>query len=207
MRGAQIHPGGALFPDRTKMKAWALDSLVYQANDKNLWTPDHKSVLDLMRAESYKIGLLRNTRNAEWPDSPLDPTELGQKMSQDITDFGQDGKQCFQVFDGEIHDSLYILKTLMAFRAKRSGRFLYWTMEPKQFGWAWIEQSLIDYINADPYLWIIIQLYRSQMQPVSERVCVDQAMMRGIKPGKILCYYDRYEEDFNGVIYDYANAS
>src|SRR5215471_14996492 len=210
MRSTWVRPGGPLFPDRTKAKAWALDGFIWNANDKTIkpQTPKGASpVLDPMRAEGWKIGINRNTHNEEWPDSPTDAAQFAAKMSQDITDLNQNGKQCFVVFDGEMHNADWNLGVLQEFYRLRNGRYLYWTMEPKQFGPGWVTPALISWINRCPLLWIVIQLYRSQMQPVSERVCVDQAIAAGVAPGKILAYYDRYEEDLNGIVYDYENAT
>jgi hypothetical protein len=203
VRGAWVRPGGGTFPDQQKARGFGVDQFFWDATDP---AADHPKklpgVLDDMRKAGWKVGI---TRDPQWDGYSHPFGWYGAQLSKDITDLGCDGKQCSAVLDGEVHDSNRILAELKAFRKLRPGRFLYWTMEPKQGGI--MSDELIAWINNDPLTWVVIQKYRNRMQPVSERAVIDDLRARGLREDKILVYYERYEEGFEGIIFDIANAA
>ncbi len=204
VKAAWVRPDGPMFPDQDKARRLGVDQFFWDANDP---APDHPrhlaGVLDDMRGAHWKVGITRNMRNSEWPDSATDPVEFGFQLSKDLTRLGCDGKQCSVIADLETHDMLWVHGALAAFRSKRPGRFLYWTLEPQQGGL--LPSSLVEGINADPLTWICVQKYRGGMQPVSERFVIDNLKGAGVLEEKILVYYDRSEEGFEGILFDFAN--
>jgi hypothetical protein len=206
VHAAWVRPGGAVFPDQAKGRLLGVDQFFWDANDPCPGHKDHLAgVLDDMRRALWKVGITRNMRNALWPDSETDPVKFGLQLSKDITRLGCDGKQCSAIADLETHDMGWVLAALKAFRAARSGRFLYWTLEPKQGGI--IPSELAAWINNDPLTWVVVQKYRGGMQPVSERAVLDDLQFAGIRLDKILVYYERYEEGFEGILFDFANVA
>jgi hypothetical protein len=186
-----------------KARGWGVDQFFWDATDP---AADHPKklpgVLDDMRKAGWKVGI---TRDPRWDNYSHPAGWYGTQLSKDLTDLGCDGKQCSCVFDGEIHDSNRILAEIKAFRKLRPGRFLYWTLEPRQGGI--ISDELVAFINNDPLTWVVPQKYRGGMQPVSERIVVNDLRARGLGEDKILVYYERYEEGFEGIIFDIANAA
>jgi hypothetical protein len=187
VRGAWVRPGGGTFPDQIKARSWGVDQFFWDATDP---ASDHPKklpgVLDDMRKAGWKVGI---TRDPRWDNYSHPPGWYGAQLSKDLTDLGCDGKQCSCVLDLEIHDSNRILAELKAFRKARSGRFLYFTLEPKQGGI--LSDELVAWINGDPLTWIVPQAYRGGMQPVSERIVVDDLRARGL----------------GEIIFDIANAA
>jgi len=158
------------------------------------------ALLVTMSGTGWKVSVNRNTKNDEWPDSETDPVLFGRQLSKDLTRLQRDGgRQCSVVMDVEQHDPAWVLAAIKAFRQVRPGRYLYWTMEPLQAGW--MTRELRDAVNLDPLTWIVPQMYRGSMAPVSERVVVDNLTNAGFLDSKVKVYYDRWCEGFDGIVY------
>ena len=199
MRAAYVNPGGAAVPDQQKARLMGVDQFVWDATDP-VPPIGLAALLVTMSGAGWKVSINRNTRNDEWPDSETDPVLFGRQCSKDLTRLQRDGgRQCSVVMDIEGHDSAWILAALRAFRSVRPGRFLYWTLEPLQAGW--MTPALRDFVNLDPFTWIVPQKYRGTMAPVSERACIENLTAVGFNELKVKVYYDRWEEAFDGIVY------
>lgn len=199
MRAAYVNPGGPNVPDQAKARLMGVDQFVWDATDP-VAPFGLAALLVTMSGAGWKVAVNRNTRNELWPDSETDAVKFGQQLSGDLTRLQRDGgRQCSVVADIEGHDSDWILAALRAFRAKRPGRFLYWTLEPLQAGW--MTPALRDFVNHDPLTWIVPQKYRGSMAPVSERAVVDNLTSAGFTDAKVKVYYPHWEEDFDGIVF------
>lgn len=203
MKAAYVRPGGPQFPDQDKARRLGVDSFIWDATDP---APPLglAGVLGGMRGAGWKVGI---TRDPVWENYRKAPEGFARQCSDDLTRLGRDGEQCFMVMDIERHDAAYVGEAIAEFKRVRPGRFLYWTMEPLQFAPSWVTDGLVTYLRALPNFWLVPQLYRGGMEPVSERACVDEIAARGISRGRILSYYGRFEERFNGVLFDFANIA
>ena len=199
VRAAYVNRGGALVPDQDKARLMGVDQFVWDALDP-AQPVGLAALLVTMRGVGWKVAVNRNTRNDEWPDSETDPVKFGRQCSADLTRLQCDGgRQCSVVMDVEQHDPDWILAALKAFRAVRSGRYLYWTLEPLQAGW--MTRALLDFVNHDPLTRIVPQMYRGSMAAVSERAVVADLTLHGFADEKVKVYYDRWYERFDGIVY------
>ena len=199
MRAAYVNRGGPNVPDQQKAKLMGVDQFVWDAVDP-VAPIGLAALLVTMRGAGWKVAINRCTRNEEWPDSETDPVKFGAQLSADLTRLQCDGgKQCSVVMDVEQHDPDWILAAIRTFRAKRPGRYLYWTCEYHQAGW--MTPTLRDWINRDPLTWIVPQAYLGPMIPVSERAVIENLMAVGFNEAKIKVYYAGQYVDFDGILF------
>ena len=204
MRATWVRPGGPLIPDQQKAKLMGIDQFFWDSKDPAapIGLP---ALLVTMRGNGWKVGINRGTRSPQYPDSELDPAAFGRQLSQDLTDVQTNGQQCSVIANAETHDMDWIERMIRAFAAARPGRYLYWALEPLQAGL--ITVTLRDLINGNPHVWIVPEMYRGTMSPVSERAVVNNLLQGGFHEDKVKVYYDRWYEDFDGIVYDYTNAA
>ena len=194
MKAAYVRPGGPLFPDQEKAKRVGLEQFFWDATDPQI---QDGAVLKAMRAAGWKVG---TTRDPGWTNT-TDPKAFAALLSGDITRLAGPGVQHSVIADIEAHDSAYVLAVLQEFRRLRPGRFIFWTLEPLQGGW-W-SGDLSAWIASDSQTWVVPQLYRGNMAPVSERAVIADLPFP-LRSDQMLAYYDRYEGAFNGIIFDWA---
>jgi hypothetical protein len=199
VRAAYVNRGGPNVPDQDKARLMGVDQFVWDAVDP-VAPIGLAALLATMRGAGWRVAINRNTKNEEWPDSETDPAKFGTQLSLDLSRLQCDyGRQCSVVMDVEQHDAAWVETAIRAFRHLRPGRYLYWTLEPLQAGW--ITPTLRDLVNLDPLTWIVPQMYRGSLAPVSERAVVDDLTGHGFNDAKVKVYYDRWYEDFNGIVF------
>ncbi len=199
MRANYVNPGGPAVPDQAKARLMGVDQFFWDATDPV--APDGlPSLLTVMRAAGWKVGINRNMRNELWPDSPTDPVAFARKLSDDLTRLGCNGKQCSLLPNAETHDMDWVFTMLRALRGLRPGRYIYWALEPLQGGL--MPVTLRDFINRDPFTWAVPEAYRGTMAPVSERAVVNDLTLRGLVDAKVKVYYGSWCEDFDGILYN-----
>jgi hypothetical protein len=199
MRAAYVNRGGANVPDQKKARLMGVDQFVWDATDP-VAPIGLAALLVTMRGAGWKVAVNRNMRNADWPDSETDPVKFARQMSGDLSRLGCDGgKQCSLVPNAETHDVAWVEVMLRQLRHERPGRYIYWALEPLQAGL--MPVTLRDFINGDPLTWIVPEKYRGSLAPVSERAVVENLTAVGFNEAKVKVYYDRAEEDFDGIIF------
>jgi hypothetical protein len=209
VRGAWVRPDGPLVPDQRHARDLGCEYLAWDATDPALSkTLAEGNLLDVMRGAGWRVA---TTRSDAWPGTPNDGRLFGQLLAADLVRLSGPGKQHSTIADIERHDSAYVLAALKEFRSLCPSRYLFWTMEPLQFGPAWVTDALVSYIRSAPYTWVVPQLYRGESvpverRPVSERACHAEIGARGLPPTKIMSYYARWEERWDGWLFDLVNV-
>lgn len=202
MKAALVLQGGPAGVDGAKAKAWGITRLFWEARDPNATTQLLKDV----RAAGIGVGLMRDP---SWNGATA--AGLAAFMSQDLSDRGYNSStgpdSCAAMFDNETHGSAYALEVLRSWRALRATRTTLWTLESGQAGW--MEPDLVNYINSDPNLMVVPQIYLGspRMYPGSERWACDDLRRRGIQENRIVAFYDGERTipyGWNGIIYDFT---
>jgi len=153
---------------------------------------------------------LRLTRDTHWASSPTDPLKFAQRLSDDLKDFKQDGKQCALGIDYEQKNGNWILAVLTEIRRIRSGRGVFWTMEPNQGGWIKDYPALVKFINSDPLVFVVPQVYDLNMNPYGQSDgCRVNIWDAGIDRDKVELYYTLKDKPswarWSGILYDWNN--
>lgn len=223
MKAALVLPGGGTFPknyiDQSGLpnaaKDWGVTEFGFHTClDNGIKNPEltlpgkpKGSVLDGVRSHGFK---LRLTRDYNWPRTDTTAYGLAKALSDDVTYFGQDGKQCALGMDIEAHNGAYVIEALKSIRSLRPGRSVFWTMEPNQGGWIKDWPELVALINADPFISVVAQTYDFHMNPYGDNDGIRVNLWdAGISRDKVEVYYGKNLKPnparWSGVLYDWNN--
>jgi len=202
-----IGPGNTIaWPNQAKARAAGADRLGFQADDPRLaWKETGSNIpfLEKIRANGWSLFLSRSL----WGYTGS-PAGMAQLFYMDMARLdmlptaAHKARQCALNADLESDDPAWVLATLMEIRRLLSGRGLTWSHQPIKGGI--YSDALVDFINGDSMVTVAPFLYRNDMTPVSERWAVNDLINRGIRPSKILPYYGRKCEGWDGFLYDLA---
>lgn len=223
MKAALVLPGGGTFPTswQTLAPSWGIQEWGFHTrfddgspNTELTLNGVRGGVLDAMRAgkingvsQNYKI---RVTRDTHWPGSSASPEGFAAQLSSDLTYLNQDGKQCALGIDYESKNGDWILACLKEIRRIRSGRGVFWTMEPNQGGWIKKYPALVKFINSDPLVFVVAQTYDGGMLPygTADGIRVDM-WDAGFDRDKVEIYYGLNDKPnpsrWSGGLYDWNN--
>lgn len=144
----------------------------------------------------FQYGIFRVT---SWDNAKLygDAGTLASTANEDINAASGGNKYAAlpYMFDIEQHDPAFILATFKAYRKLRPTRRTAWTMEPHQGGWMKNylvngQPVLVDFINNDPYFFLLPQLFYGNMSPANQNDVRNDLLAAGFKSEKILFFYD-----------------
>jgi hypothetical protein len=224
MREALVLRGGPTWPKNWIVMApvWGIDGWVWETHDKNgnpntelVVTPATASQpivtkMDMMRTHGFQNRLMTDPK---WWNHTLSPVQLAAKMSQTLTDLGQNGKQCSLMPDIEPKDPDFVLATLVELQRIRPGRGIVWTLEGNQAGpgsWLANARHLIDYINSRPLIRVAPQAYDANEDPWSADEMRVQMWDAGFARDKVEVFYS-FKQQFgsprrwSGIQFDWAS--
>jgi hypothetical protein len=212
-------PGGGLFPNKVEVDAYGLDRIGWptyvEAPDGYVFNP----ALD--KSKNGGVNVIEDVRNSwhktvflfralwGWSGSPeswadafhddLKKLDMLSTMSDPNPAKRHGARQCALDADLEVDDAAWVLRALRRLLAVLPGRGITWSFQPHKGGI--ISDELVDFINTERWITIAPFKYRNNMQPCSERWVIEDLKSRGIRDDKILIWFDRYEEGFNGFLF------
>lgn len=138
---------------------------------------------------------------ANWGEQTMSPDKHAELIDLKIRTMEAEwrktksGSQCEFQLDYENHDPVWILAWLKRWRELRPTKRLTWTFEAHQGGW--FTKPLVDFINGDPNLILLPQLYNGAMEPVGVSMdgldAVLDLVYYGINIWRIQGFYDARE--------------
>lgn len=185
------------FPQIAQIKAAGCTRIAYAAlyptwNGSDWdWHENASQLTPAYRDATVKaIGSVEIFRDPHWGAGILDPLELARLAHEDIVRItgGNSSLQCSYCLDIEWHDADYVLAALREFRRLRPGRQLTWTLEPKQGGW--FSDALVRWINASRMVFVCPQTFLGDMAPVDPEQVRRDVIAAGVKPEKVVLFYD-----------------
>lgn len=216
MRAAlELHNGGigagneVAWPDQAKAHRLGVDRLGFQADDPRLaWKSlgsTGTSFLEMLRMNGWSLYLSRSLWGMTSPSAIAQAFVDDMRRLDMLPTAQHPARQCALNADLESDDAAFILSTLMRIRALLPGRGLTWSFQPHKGGI--MSDALVDFINNDRMVTVAPFTYRNDMTPCSERWVVDDLVGHGIKPAKVLPYYSRWAEGWDGFLYDLENIA
>jgi len=205
-------PGGSLFPNKAKVDAYGLDRIGWPTMVEIPGGYKPNPILD--KNQNGGVNVIEEVRTS-WTKTVFlfralwgwngTPEAWADEFKKDLARLDllktatHAPRQCALDADLEVDNSDWLMRALGRLMQIMPGRGVTWSGQPHKGGI--ISDAFVDFINNHKWLTVAPFKYRNDMQPCSERWTIEDLKARGIRDDKILIWYDRYEEGFNGFLY------